>query len=199
MAERREARERIRQRRVADHPPVDPRATAGGASRLTAVVGNGVAGGQGPGLAEEGRGLSNPGDRLWSMAMGLANNFLCFYLHFKRGSDPTTLTQDESASMAERQWIFAYSRIEYPRTLSLIVWRRSSTIVMSVTTLLHAYFQFQAAYASQQGLVSLREVAHQPLQMINVSDTFWVTDDHDFSSQHNVPAAEGTKIFGRRL
>ena len=131
--------------------------------------------------------------------MGLANNFLCFYLHFKRGSDPTTLTQDESASMAERQWIFAYSRIEYPRTLSLIVWRRSSTIVMSVTTLLHAYFQFQAAYASQQGLVSLREVAHQPLQMINVSDTFWVTDDHDFSSQHNVPAAEGTNIFGRRL
>ena len=49
----------------------------------------------------EGRGLRNPGGKLWAVAMSFANNVLSFHIHFRRGGDPATLTNDRAASEAE--------------------------------------------------------------------------------------------------
>ena len=128
----------------------------------------------------QGRGLEDPGDFAWAAARSLLNNFLAFHLHFKRGRNPATLTDDEAASPSEKSWMFAYAQIEYPRTLSLIVWRRSGTIVMSVTTLVHAMFQYWAAWAAQQHFETLKIDAQQSLHMMNRTDTWFWTSDPTF-------------------
>lgn len=130
----------------------------------------------------EGRGLRNPGGKLWAVAMSFANNVLSFHIHFRRGGDPATLTNDRAASEAESSWMRAYAGITYPRTMSLIVWRRSSMIVMSITTAVHAFFQFLGAYVAHEDWRQMRVEAHQPLSLINVTARFFWTADPLYAS-----------------
>ena len=58
------------------------------------------------------------------------NNIFSFWLHYSRGSDPHSLTDNTQyhdgkvdvgksvASSAEDNWMYAYARIVYPRTMS---------------------------------------------------------------------------------
>jgi hypothetical protein len=135
------------------------------------------------GRTVEGRGLQDPGGYLWAVVMNvLSNNILAFHLHYLRGSNPSTLTNDEAASQAERSWMFAYAQIEYPRTMSLIVWRRSSMIVMSITTLIHAIFQYWGAYLAHDDWFAKKDYISQSLTMSNVTDKFFWTADPEFAA-----------------
>jgi hypothetical protein len=126
-----------------------------------------------------GRGLQNPGGFMWSTFMELINNLVCFVAHFRRAGNPASMTKDDIASDAEKCWMFAYARIEFPRTLSLVVWRRSSMIVMAFTTFAHAAFQFLGAWEAHGELSDLEEFSNDILTMKNVTDTFFWTSDFD--------------------
>lgn len=68
--------------------------------------------------------------------------------------------------------------VEYPRTLSLIVWRRSTMILMMVFNLIHAFVLLEAAwYTHTVTLAMWEEKSEAPLEMINVPETlFWSAD-----------------------
>ena len=77
-----------------------------------------------------GRGLKNPGGLVWATLLSILNNIFSFWLHYSRGSDPHSLTDNTQyhdgkvevgksvASSAEANWMYAYARIVYPRTMS---------------------------------------------------------------------------------
>ena len=76
----------------------------------------------------------------------------------------------------------AYAGITYPRTMSLIVWRRSSTIVMSITTAVHTFFQFLAAFVAHEDWRQMRVEAYQTLNLTNVTARFFWTADPLYAS-----------------
>ena len=89
--------------------------------------------------------------------------------------------------------MLAYAGVEYPRTLSLMVWRRSNTIIMMLLNLIHTLIMLEAAITLHTvTLASWKERSPPtvPLTKIMVNDThFWSTDpvlnaelvSHDFS------------------
>jgi len=77
------------------------------------------------------------------------------------------------------------------------VWRRSCTIVMSITTLLHALFQFLGAYLAHEEWQTMAVDAEQSLNMSNVTDRFFWTADDAFVQEllaANATADDGDSI-----
>jgi hypothetical protein len=131
----------------------------------------------------QGRGLRDPGGAVWAAVMNAQNNFRSFHLHFRRGANPATLTDTDAASSSEKSWMFAYAGVEYPRTLSLIVWRRSSMIVMSVSTLVHGVFQFWGAFSAHDQWKQSVLDSKQTLDMTNVSARYYWTASPEFTQE----------------
>ena len=77
------------------------------------------------------------------------------------------------------------------------MWRRSCTIVMSITTLLHALFQFLGAYLAHEEWQTMAVDAEQSLNMTNVTDRFFWTADDAFVQEllaANATADDGDSI-----
>lgn len=80
----------------------------------------------------KGAGLRNPPSPCWAPFAEFKNCVSTFHIHWQRADNTgDTLCDDQAASAAEKSWMLAYAGVEYPRTLSRMVWRRSCKAIVS--------------------------------------------------------------------